>query len=254
MHQLRHKAKSSPHRSEGTSLATPGNDPSSTEESSPRIARGTVTNRSSHRPVLALIGVFAVQSSAMLAWAGPGQLDSKSSAKPVNTSSPYAIVSHIDEADQQISLKDGKLLTHRRAIDPFGLAIGGKFKGLPIVAEHPAANPAKTNAPFQVPVAADGPTLEKAVQQLSIGGVDIAGREALIGFRSVHEGDLMVLELGGRQFAVWVQSIDQRGVQFCDINLQQHATKQFRFGPSELPDDLAGQQTNVRDFLKQDGN
>ena len=101
---------------------------------------------------------------------------------------------------------------------------------------------------------ANAPTLEKAVQQLSIGGVDIAGREALIGFRSVHEGDLMVLELGGRQFAVWVQSIDQRGVQFCDINLQQHATKKFRFGPSELPDDFAGQQTNVRDFLKQDGN
>ena len=139
-------------------------------------------------------------------------------------------------------------------MDPFGLAIGGKFKGLPPIAEHPAANPVKTNEPAKVPVAVDAPTLEKAVQQLPIGGVNVDGREALIGFRSVHEGDLLVLELGGRQFPVWVQSIDQRGVQFCDINLQQHAMKSFRFGPNELPDDFAGRQTNVRDFLKENGN
>lgn len=207
-----------------------------------------------HRTVLAPICAFAVLASATLALADPGQADSKKPVTPVSTPSPYVIVSHIDEADQQISLKDGKLLTHRRATDPFGLAIDGKFKGLPPVAEHPAANPVKTNDPAKVPVAADAPTLEKAVQQLSIGGVDIAAREALIGFRSVHEGDLLVLELGGRQFAVWVQSIDQRGVQFCDINLQQHAMKSFRFGPNELPDDFAGRQTNVRDFLKENGN
>jgi hypothetical protein len=199
----------------------------------------------------AMIALFASATSVS---ADPGISLTNSKAKTVPSASPYFIVNHIDEADQQISVKDGKLLTHRRATDPFGLAIGGKFKGLPPIVEHPAANPAKTNEPVQVPVAVDAPTLEKAVQQLSIGGVDIAGREALIGFRSVHEGDLMVLELGGRQFAVWVQSIDQRGVQFCDINLQQHATKKFRFGPSELPDDSAGQQTNVSDFLKQDGN
>jgi len=199
-------------------------------------------------------GMFVVLASATLAWADPGQVDGKASVKQVSTPSPYVIVSHIDEADQQISLKDGKLLAHRRATDPFGLAIGGKFKGLPPVAEHPAANPAKPNEAVQVPVAADAPTLEKAVRQLPIGGVNVDGHEALIGFRSVHEGDLLVLELGGRQFAVWVQSIDQRGVQFCDINLQQHAMKSFRFGPNELPDDFAGRQTNVRDFLKENGN
>lgn len=198
--------------------------------------------------------MFAVFASATLALGDPGQVESKALAKVASSPSPYLIVSHIDEADQQISLKDGKLLTHRRATDPFGLAIGGKFKGLPPVAEHPTANPAKTNEPVQLPVNVDEPTLEKAVQKLPIGGVDIPGREALIGFRSVHEGDLLVLELGGRQFAVWVQSIDQRGVQFCDINLQQHAMKSFRFGPKELPDDSSGQQTNVSDFLKQDGN
>ena len=95
-------------------------------------------------------------------------------------------------------------------------------------------------------------TLEKAVQQLPIGAVNIADREALIGSRPVHEGDLLVLELSGHQFVVWIQSIDQRGVQFCDINLQQHALKPFRFGPNELPGDSTGRQTDVRDFLKQD--
>jgi hypothetical protein len=206
------------------------------------------------RVVLRTGGMVVMLASATLALGDPGQVDGKASVKPVSMPSPYIIVSHIGEADQQISLKDGKLLTHRRATDPFGLAIGGKFKGLPLVVEHPAANPVKTNEPVQVPVASNELTLEKAVQQLRIGGVNVAGREALIGFRSVHEGDLLVLELGGRQFAVWVQSIDQRGVQFCDINLQHHATKRFRFGPSELPDDIAGQQTNVSDFLKEDGN
>jgi hypothetical protein len=206
------------------------------------------------RVVLSTGGMFVVLASATLAFGDPGQVDSKVSVKPVSTLSPYLIVNHIDEADQQISVRDGKLLTHRRSTDPFGLEMGGKFKGLPAVVEHPAANPVKTNEPVQVPVVSNELTLEKAVQQLPIGGVNVDGHEALIGFRSVHEGDLLVLELGGRQFAVWVQSIDQRGVQFCDINLQQHATKRFRFGPSELPDDFAGQQTNVSDFLKQDGN
>jgi hypothetical protein len=206
------------------------------------------------RVVLRAGGLFAVFASATLAWGDPRPVENKALAKAASSLSPYLIVNHIDEADQQISVRDGKLLTHRRSTDPFGLAIGGKFKGLPAVVEHPAAQPAKTTGAVQLPVTSDQPTLEKAVQHLPIGGLNIPDREALIGFRSVHEGDLLVLEFGGRQFAVWVQSIDQRGVQFCDISLQQHATKRFRFGPNELPDDFAGQQTNVSDFLRQDGN
>jgi hypothetical protein len=251
MDQLRHKAKSPAQRSEGASLATPGNDPPSTEESSPRIASATVTNRSSHRPILTLISTVISFALATSASGDPVQGDGKTS--PVPVANPYAVVNHVGEADQQVSLKDGQLLAHRRTTDPFGVAIRGKFKGLPPVAEHPSAvsSPAQPNTS---PIATNVLTLEKAVQQLSIGAVNIADREALIGSRPVHEGDLLVLELSGHQFVVWVQSIDQRGVQFCDINLQQHATKQFRFGPNELPDDLAGRRTDVRDFLKQDGN
>jgi hypothetical protein len=196
-------------------------------------------------------GLLAMLALATSALGDPAQGDGKKSPGPVQ--SPYAVVNHIGEADQQVTFKDGKLLAHRRSNDPFGIAIGGKFKGLPPVAEH---SPVTTNSSVQSnkPVAADQLTLEKAVQQLPIGGVNIADREALIGYRSVHEGDLLVLELSGHQFVVWVQSIDRRGVQFCDINLQQHAVKPFRFGPSELPGNTTARQVDVRDFLKQDGN
>jgi hypothetical protein len=203
------------------------------------------------KPALMLIGLIAMLALVTSASGDPVQGDGK--ASPVPKASPYAVVNHVGEADQQVALKDGKLLAHRRNADPFGIAIRGKFKGLPPVAEHPSAvnSSAQPNAS---PVASNVLTLEKAVQQLTIGAVNIADREALIGSRPVHEGDLLVLELSGHQFVVWVQSIDQRGVQFCDINLQQHAVKPFRFGPNELPDDLAGRRTDVRDFLKQDGN
>jgi hypothetical protein len=202
-----------------------------------------------HKPALMLIGLLAML--AMSASGDPVQGDSKTS--PVPKANPYAIVNYLGEADHQVTLKDGKLLTHRRTADPFGIAIRGKFKGLLPVAEHLPAVSSQAQANTS-PVATDVLTLEKALQQLPIGAVNLTDREALIGSRPVHEGDLLVLELSGHQFVVWVQSIDQRGVQFCDVNLQQHALKPFRYGPNELPDDLAGRRTDVRDFLKQDGN
>jgi hypothetical protein len=198
-----------------------------------------------------LIGLVAVLTLATSASGDPLQGDGKTS--PVPKANPYVVVNYLGEADQQVTLKDGKLLAHRRTADPFGIAIRGKFKGLPPVAEHPPSVNSQAQ-PNTSPVATNVLTLEQALQQLQIGAVNIATREALIGSRPVHEGDLLVLELSGHQFVVWVQSIDQRGVQFCDINLQQHALKPFRFGPNELPDDLAGRRTDVRDFLKQDGN
>ena len=51
----------------------------------------------------------------------------------------YGVINQIGGVQQRVSLDDGKLLTHRRTTDSFGVAIRGKFKGLPPVAEHPAA-------------------------------------------------------------------------------------------------------------------
>jgi hypothetical protein len=198
-------------------------------------------------------GLFALLVLATPALADPAK--DAGAASPAPSASPYAIVDHLGETEQQVTQHEDRMVAHRRTVDPFGIAIRGKFKGLPPVApieRHPTP---PTNAPAQaVKAVIPKLTLESAIQQLPVGGVNIANHEALIEFRSVHEGDLMVLELSGQQFVVWVESIDRRGVQFCDIKLQHHTLKRFRFGPTELPESSATGQTDVRDFLKGDGN
>ena len=224
-----------------------------------QILRQQLTRRAfSAAPVIKVnLYRLALTSVAMLGmvWAprsvsaDPAQ-DAGAQAKAAPVQERYGVVDHIDDVQQQVSLNEGKLLAHRRTTDSFGVAIRGKFKGLPAVAEHPAA-PSQPNQPAQAPVVPSGPTLEQAIEQLPIGGVNIDSREVLIGPRSVHEGDLLVLELSGQQFVVWVHSVDRRGVQFCDVTLQRHTLKPFRFGPDELPGDLANAQLSVRNFLKE---
>lgn len=203
---------------------------------------------------LGQIAFVALATLAISASGDPGQSNSK--ASPAASPSSYFIVSHIGEADQQVPLQEDKLLARSRSIDPFGIEIRGKFKGL-LVEKHPA------NSLTEAIKLAPELTLEKAIQQLPVGAVNVGNREALIGVRSVHEGDLLVLELSGHRFVVWVESIDRRGVQFCDITLRNHALKPFHFGPTELPQNSAPtqavqnsgtRQSNVRDFLKTDGN
>jgi len=201
-----------------------------------------------HRFALTSITVLGMAWAPGSVSADPAQ-DAGAQGKAVPVPERYGVVNHIGDEQQQVSLDDGRLLARRRTTDSFGVAIRGKFKGLPPVAEHPAA-PRQPNQPVQAPVVASGPTLEQAIEQLPIGGVNIGSREVLIGPRSVHEGDLLVLELSGQQFVVWVQSVDRRGVQFCDVTLQQHTLKPFRFGPDELPAS-AGAQLSVRNFLNQ---
>src|ERR1700751_2898660 len=110
-----------------------------------------------HRPALMLIGLVAMLATS--ASGDPLQGDGKTSPAP--RANPYAIVNYLGEADQQVTLKDGKLLTHRRTADPFGIAIRGKFKGLPPVAEHPSGVSSQ-GQPNTSPVATDVLTLEKA--------------------------------------------------------------------------------------------
>lgn len=197
----------------------------------------------------AVIGLLTLLMLATSASGDPAQSDGKIS--PATSPGPYIIVNHIGETDQQVRLLEDKLLAHRRTIDPFGIPIRGKFKGLPPVEQHPAA----TNLPVQaVKAVTNELTLEKAIQQVPVGAVNTTDREALIGVQSIREGDLLVLELSGHRFVVWVESIDRRGVQFCDINLQHHALKPFRFGPTQLPQASVTGPSDVRDFLKEDGN
>jgi hypothetical protein len=204
-----------------------------------------------HRLMLTSIAVLGMLCAPRSVSADPAQ-DAGAQGKIAPLPERYGVLNHLGDVEQQVSLDDGKLLAHRRTTDSFGVAIRGKFKGLPPVAEHPAATPSQPNQPVQAPVGANGPTLEQAIEQLTIGAVNIGSREVLIGSRSVHEGDLLILQLSGQQFVVWVQSVDRRGVQFCDVTLQRHKLKAFRFGPDELPGDLAATQLDVRNFLKED--
>ena len=124
----------------------------------------------------------------------------------------------------------------------------------------PSRNTQRKNRNLAV-AAAKIPTLEKAVQALPIGGVNARGREILVGSRSIHEGDLLVLESGGSHFVVWVQSVEERGVLFCDIDLQKHILRPVgsapkglpvAAAPKELPGDPAYGIPDISHFLNKD--
>ena len=150
-------------------------------------------------------------------------------APGLSAPSPFLNVGRLGEWAAQAALREGHLLSHLRGIDPFGITIRGPYKGLPPVAEHPAEKPNLAVAAAKIP------TLEKAVQALPIGGVNARGREILVGSRSIHEGDLLVLESDGSPFVVWVQSVEERGVLFCDIDLQKHILRPVGSAPKGLP-------------------
>jgi hypothetical protein len=206
-------------------------------------------------------GVLLALTSPLTIRADPARVESGSSVDTASSAPHHlGVVNRIGESEQQAALRDGKLSARRRSADPFGIAIRGKFKGLPPPeAMRPATTPGTAAAsnqpapgkPAQAQPASNEPTFSQAVQQLVIGGIDVGGREVLIGSRRVREGDLLVVEFSRHQFVVWVQGIDQRGVQFCDINLQQHTMKQIRSAPNELPGDSAGEIPDVRNFLNQ---
>jgi hypothetical protein len=196
---------------------------------------------------LAPIGLVAMLISLLPAWADPAPGASNGPASGVSPPNPYLIVRHLGESEQQASVREGQLLSRHRATDPFGNSIRGPFKGLPPVVEHPTLAQSVVASPVTPPV--NEPTIEKAVEELTIGAVDVSAHEILIGARSISEGDLMVLESGGRQFAVWVQSVGVHGVLLCDIDMQKQILKPFCAGPKELPANSDSGVSDIRSFL-----
>jgi hypothetical protein len=191
------------------------------------------------------------------AFADPATSAPDTKVAKVLSAGAFATVSRLGESDREAALRDEKLLSHHRATDPFGITVRGPFKGLPpVVAQPPAApaEPAATPAPpplSQVAPAVNVPTLENAIQELVIGGLNLSSRQILIGSRSIREGDLLVLESGGGQFVIWVQSIGVGGVLFCDTDLQKHILKPFGFGPKELPVDPIRSVSEISKSLDQ---
>jgi hypothetical protein len=192
------------------------------------------------RAVSKFIAFFAAMLSPLSAFADPAADASDAKVSKVLSAGAFVTVSRLGESDKEAALRGGKLLSHRRATDPFGITVRGPFKALPPVVEQPTAAPAQPTATQAPPslsqaVTANVPTLEKAIQELVIGAVNLGSHEILIGSRSIHEGDLLVLESGGGQFTVWVQSVGIGGVLFCDTDLQKHILKPLELGPKELP-------------------
>jgi hypothetical protein len=203
------------------------------------------------RKIPRLIGFLTVLMCLLPAFADPVPVVSNGPASGVSTPNAYLTVSHFGEPDQQAALREGQLLSRRRSTDPFGNSIRGPYKALPAVVEHPVA---ASGPPTTVSPVINAPTLEKAVQELAVGAVNVGAHEILIGSRSIREGDLVVLESGGRQFVVWVQNVGVRGVLFCDIDMQKHILKPFGSGPKELPEDSVWGATDIRNFLKKDAH
>jgi hypothetical protein len=195
-------------------------------------------------------GFFAMLVSILPALGDPGPGTSNVPASGVSSPSGCLTIKHLGESEKQAAAREGQLLSHRRATDPFGNDIRGPFKGLPPVMEH--ATPTPSAAASQVAEVVNGPTLEKAVRELTIGAANAGTHEILIGSRSIREGDLLVLESGGQQFVVWVQSIGVHGVLFCDIDVQKHVLKPFGFGPRELPAHADSGISDVRNFFRKD--
>jgi hypothetical protein len=201
------------------------------------VLLGTFSSRAAFRPALkhgnpanALArGTTMLLMSLLPVFAGPAPGASRLPAPSASAPSPFSNVIRLGEWAAQVAMRESHLLSHKRGVDPFGITIRGPYKGLPPVVEHPAEQP------NLAATAAKVPTLEKAVQALPIGGVNVGQHEILIGSRSIHEGDLLVLESGGSRFVVWVQSVEERGVTFCDIDLQKHLLKPVGSAPKGLP-------------------
>jgi hypothetical protein len=170
-----------------------------------------------------------------------------SAAAPAGLGS-FDTINHLGEAEQQTALRTGQLLAHRRAADPFGNVIRGPYKALPPVVKHPVA----AGQPTAAAPALHVPTIEQAVQELSIGAVNVGSHEILVGSRSIREGDLLILESEGRQFIVWVQDIGVRGVTFCDIDMQKHLLKPFGAGPKDLTPDSVQEISSIINLLPKD--
>jgi hypothetical protein len=203
-----------------------------------------------------LMSLLAALSFLSPAFANPAQEVSGAPPARVSAVGAFSTLNRLGDSDQETAQREGKLLAHHRTADPFGITVRGGLKDPLPVAEQPAAAPVpsvQSDVASQVVApAVNGPTLEKAIEELSVGAVNPGSHQILVGSRSIREGDLVVLESGGHQFSVWVQSVGMNGVMFCDTDLQKHILKPFGFGPKELPKNSVWETSDLRNLLDRD--
>ncbi|MBW0000341.1 MAG: hypothetical protein JO015_14670 [Verrucomicrobia bacterium] len=163
--------------------------------------------------------------------------------------------------------RESKLVSRQRpnqqpgAYDPFRVEIRGKFRGLPpvkitLAPRQPNASPSAAVKPSPGIAAAsptpdpNAPTWEKAVEALSIGAVNGWARELLLGSQLIREGDLLIVQLEGKFFPVWVRRVGEGEVEFCDAELQKSTVKTIHTVPKELPDAKEDELTSGTLFLR----
>jgi hypothetical protein len=224
-----------------------------------------------NRPATRLSAVTAaiVMSGAfglIPALAGPDiSSASPSSATPVLAPKPLEVIQGLGNK-ASAEAREGKLLSRQGpnqqpgAYDPFRVEIRGKFRGLPpvkITLAPPQPKPTPGAAVKAAPAAtasptpnANAPTWEKAVDGLSIGAINGWARELLIGSQLVREGDLMIVQLEGKSFPVWVRRVGDGEVEFCDAELRQNKLRTIHTGPKELPDGKEDELTAGTLFLR----
>ena len=205
---------------------------------------------------LASMGLFAMLISLLPALADPAKEVSEGSPSRVSAVGAYSTLNRLGDSDQETAQREGKLLAHHRTADPFGITVRGGLKDPLPVAEQPSATPtapAQSNATSQVVApTVNLPTLEKAIEELTIGAINPGSHQILVGSRSIREGDLLELEFGGHQFFAWVQSVGVGGVLFYDTDLQKPYPKPFGFGPKELPKNSVWKTSDLRNLLDGD--
>jgi hypothetical protein len=206
--------------------------------------------------IAGLTSFFALTLFLAPALADPAKEVSEGPPPRVSAVGAYSTLNRLGDSDQETAQREGKLLAHHRTADPFGITVRGGLKDPLPIAEQPAAAPVpsvQSDVASQVVApAVNVPTLEKAIEELTIGAVNPGNHQILVGSRSIREGDLVVLESSGHQFSVWVQSVGMNGVMFCDTDLQKHISKPFGFGPKELPKNSVWETSDLRNLLDRD--
>lgn len=232
-------------------------------------SRSIVRGGHAVRKVLRITAAIVMSGAFGLipAFAGPDASPApQPSGTPVLAPKPLDVIQSLgDKASAEA--REGKLLSRQApnlqpgAYDPFRVEIRGKFRGLPPVKitlappqPKPAAGapvkPAPAAAPSPTLLNVNAPTWEKAVDGLVIGAVNGWARELLIGSQLVREGDLMIVQLDGKPFPVWVRHVGDGEVEFCDAELRQNKLRTIRTGPKDLPDGKEDELTAGTLFLR----
>jgi hypothetical protein len=171
--------------------------------------------------------LFSTALIASVCQAEPAALNAPSPSVLKNPASTvWQIISALGKNEETKKPLENGLVSRSKNRDPFQM---------PIRKNRVAAQPSIQPAPRQ-PEAPQAPvtTFARAIEHLSVHGIDLASREVLIGSRSLAEGDLITIQYNNQPFTAWVRSVGREGVTFVNAELTDTAQKLVSSGPRDL--------------------